>query len=200
MNWFFLSLLAILFWSGSDFFSKLGSPARDKNSHLKMTAVVGITMGIHAVYMMTAGGVTVTLRDIIVYLPASLCYILSMAVGYAGLRYIELSVSSPVCNTSGAVAAILCAVFLGQSMGSMQFIGVAAVTAGVVALEAVDIKLDGRFAKKVLESDIDVPYYIRLSTVRWTDLVPLLTHGSLEHTLRRIRQMLPMSSPSFLQR
>ena len=148
MNWFFLSLLAILFWSGSDFFSKLGSPARDKNSHLKMTAVVGITMGIHAVYMMTAGGVTVTLRDIIVYLPASLCYILSMAVGYAGLRYIELSVSSPVCNTSGAVAAILCAVFLGQSMGSMQLIGVAAVTAGVVALEAVDIKLDGRFAKK----------------------------------------------------
>lgn len=148
MNWFVLSLIAILFWSGSDFFSKLGSPAEDKNSHLKMTVVVGVVMGIHAFYMMTAGGVSVTLHDIILYLPASLCYILSMAVGYAGLRYIELSISSPVCNSSGAVAGILCAVFLGQRMESLQFLGVVLVTLGVVALEAVDIKLDHRFSEK----------------------------------------------------
>ncbi len=148
MNWFILSLIAILFWSGSDFFSKLGSPAEDKNSHLKMTIVVGVVMGIHAFYMMTVGGVSVTLNDIILYLPASICYIVSMAVGYAGLRYIELSISSPVCNSSGAVAAILCAIVLGQRMDSIQFVGVVLVTLGVVGLEAVDIKLDKRFAEK----------------------------------------------------
>ena len=148
MNWFILSLIAILFWSGSDFFSKLGSPAEDKNSHLKMIIVVGVVMGIHAFYMMTVGGVSVTLNDIILYLPASICYIVSMAVGYAGLRYIELSISSPVCNSSGAVAAILCAIVLGQRMDSIQLVGVVLVTLGVVGLEAVDIKLDKRFAEK----------------------------------------------------
>lgn len=148
MNWFVLSLLAIFFWSGSDFFSKLGSPETDKNNHLKLTVIVGLVMGIHAFYMMTAGGVAVSLRDIIIYLPASICYIVSMAIGYAGLRYIELSISSPVCNSSGAVAAILCAVVLGQTMDGIQFAGTVLVTLGVLAIEAVDIKLDHRFAKK----------------------------------------------------
>ena len=148
MNWFILSLLSIFFWSGSDFFSKLGSPETDKNNHLKLTIVVGVVMGIHAFYMMTVGGVTVTIRDIVLYLPASICYIVSMAIGYAGLRYIELSISSPVCNSSGAVAAILCALVLGQTMDGIQLVGTVLVTVGVLAIEAVDIKLDHRFDKK----------------------------------------------------
>ena len=31
-----------------------------------------------------------------------------MALGYVGLRYIELSISSPICNSSGALVAVLC--------------------------------------------------------------------------------------------
>ncbi len=42
------------------------------------------------------------------YLPVSLLYISSMAMGYVGLRYIELSISSPICNSSGALVAVLC--------------------------------------------------------------------------------------------
>ena len=38
----------------------------------------------------------------------SLLYIVSMALGYVGLRYIELSISSPICNSSGALVAVLC--------------------------------------------------------------------------------------------
>ena len=142
MNWFILSLITIFFWSGSDFFSKLGSPASDKFSHWKMVIAVGLVMGLHAAYMLIFGGETVTLRDFIVYMPASACYILSMIIGYAGLRYIELSISSPVCNSSGAVSAILCAIFLGQSMLGYQLIGVVLITAGIIALQGVDIHLD----------------------------------------------------------
>ena len=40
------------------------------------------------------------------YSPASLCYIISMIIGYAGLRYLELSIVSPVQNASGALSAI----------------------------------------------------------------------------------------------
>ena len=31
-----------------------------------------------------------------------------MTLGYVGLRYIELSISSPICNSSGALVAVLC--------------------------------------------------------------------------------------------
>lgn len=142
MSWFILSMITIFFWSGSDFFSKLGSPERDIYSHWKMVIAVGIVMGLHAAYMLIFGGVSVTMRDMIVYLPASACYIVSMIFGYVGLRYIELSISSPVCNSSGAVAAILCAVFLGQTMLGYQLVGVVLVTLGIIFLQGVDVKLD----------------------------------------------------------
>ena len=142
MTWFVLSLITIFFWSGSDFFSKFGSPASDSYSHWKMVMAVGLVMGLHAAYMLIFGGESVTGRDFIVYLPASFCYILSMIIGYAGLRYIELSISSPICNSSGAVTAVLCAIFLGQRLLGYQLIGVVLITAGIIALQGVDIRLD----------------------------------------------------------
>lgn len=43
--WFWLSLIALLCWSGSDLFSKIGCrDARDKYSHLKMVMAVGVVM------------------------------------------------------------------------------------------------------------------------------------------------------------
>ena len=52
--------------------------------------------------------VSVTWDVVWTYLPVSLLYILSMTLGYVGLRYIELSISSPICNSSGALVAVLC--------------------------------------------------------------------------------------------
>ena len=58
----------------------------------------------------------------------------SMILGYVGLRYIELSVSSPICNSSGAVAALLCFIFLHQRLVGLQWLGVVLVAAGIIAL------------------------------------------------------------------
>lgn len=141
MNWFILSLIAILFWSGSDLFSKMGSKPDDKYSHWKMVMAVGLVMGTHAIILI-ATGTPFSLGDIITYLPASFCYILSMIIGYVGLRYIELSISSPVCNSSGAVAAILCFFFLGETMSGLQLFGVVLVCAGVFALSVIEKRKD----------------------------------------------------------
>ena len=47
MNWFWLSVIALLCWSGSDFFSKIGCrDRRDPYSHLKMVTAVGVVMGL----------------------------------------------------------------------------------------------------------------------------------------------------------
>ncbi len=131
--WLVIAIIAMLCWSGSDFFSKLGSKPSDKYSHWKMVMAVGLVMGIHAFYEI-ATGTKITLQDIIYYLPASSMYILSMVFGYMSLRYIELSVSSPICNSSGALAAILCFLVLGQTIDQLSTIGVVIVSIGVIFL------------------------------------------------------------------
>ena len=131
--WLVIAIIAMLCWSGSDFFSKLGSKPTDKYSHWKMVIAVGVVMGIHAFYEI-ATGTAITLQDIIYYLPASAMYILSMIFGYATLRYIELSVSSPICNSSGAIAAILCFIVLGETIDGLSTIGVIVVCLGVLFL------------------------------------------------------------------
>ncbi len=141
MNWFILSLVAILFWSGSDLFSKMGSKSDDPYSHWKMVFFVGLVMGAHAIFLI-ATGTPFSPQDILTYLPASFLYILAMIFGYVGLRYIELSVSSPVCNSSGAVAAVLCFIFLGETMSGLQLFGVILVCAGVFALSVIEKRKD----------------------------------------------------------
>lgn len=131
--WLILAIIAMLCWSGSDFFSKLGSRPEDKYSHWKMVIAVGFVMGIHAFYEI-ATGTPITFQDIIYYLPASAMYILSMIFGYVSLRYIELSVSSPICNSSGAIAAILCFLVLGQTVDSLSTVGIVIVSLGVIFL------------------------------------------------------------------
>ena len=104
--WFWYSLAALLCWSGSDLFSKIGCrESGDKTAYLKMVMAVGVVMGLHACYEIFVNGVEINLSIILTYLPVSLLYIVSMAIGYIGLRYIELSISSPICNSSGALVA-----------------------------------------------------------------------------------------------
>lgn len=141
MNWFILSLIAILFWSGSDLFSKIGAKPDDIYSHWKMVMAVGLVMGVHAIFLLLTG-TPFSPRDIITYLPASVCYIASMVIGYAGLRYIELSISSPICNSSGAVAALLAFFIMGQTMTGLQLLGVVLVCAGVLALSIIEKRKD----------------------------------------------------------
>ena len=131
--WFWLSLIAVLFWSGSDFFSKAGSPPEDKNSHWKMVMAVGLCMGVHATVELIRG-TPFTGRDILVYLPVSALYIAAMVFGYVGLRHIELSVSTPICNSSGAVAAVLMFIFLRESLAPLQWVAVALIVAAIYLL------------------------------------------------------------------
>ena len=95
--WFWFSLIALICWSGSDLFSKIGcQDADDKYSHLKMVMAVGLVMGLHAAYEIFINGTEINGSIILTYLPVSLLYISSMTIGYIGLRYIELSADGPI--------------------------------------------------------------------------------------------------------
>lgn len=147
--WFWFAVAALLCWSGSDLFSKIGcQDAKDKYSHLKMVMAVGIVMGIHAAYEVFVGGVEINGKILLTYLPVSMLYILSMAIGYLGLRYIELSISSPICNSSGAIVAIL--IFATKGFGElppMAIVAVALVCIGVVALGITEANEDEELRK-----------------------------------------------------
>ena len=135
--WFWFALIALLCWSGSDLFSKIGcQDSSDKYSHLKMVMAVGLVMGLHAAYEIFIGKVGITWDIILMYLPVSMLYILSMAIGYVGLRYIELSISSPICNSSGAIVAVLTliTVGIGDDLPPLALVAVALVCIGVIAL------------------------------------------------------------------
>ncbi len=144
-----IAIIAMLCWSGSDIFSKIGSNQDDSLSHYKVGIAVGLVMGLHALYELVFGGVPLGFGDIIRYLPASAFYIVSMLVGYMGLRYIELSVSSPICNGSGAVAAIMTMIYFGVSFdpnydGNGVYLnvpiiaGIILIVVGIISLGFVD--------------------------------------------------------------
>ena len=138
--WFWLSLVALLCWSGSDLFSKIGCrDASDRYSHLKMVMAVGLVMGLHACFEIFVGGTVINFSIILTYLPVSILYILSMTMGYLGLRYIELSVSSPICNASGALASVLTFIFVGlEGYSPLALVAVALACAGTIGLGVVD--------------------------------------------------------------
>ncbi len=144
MSWFWFSIIALLCWSGSDFFSKIGCrDAKDPYSQNKMVMAVGVVMGLHALYKIFLCGVEISWSVIWTYLPISLLYISSMTLGYVGLRYIELSISSPICNASGALVAIIAIVSgTAEAMAPAQYLAIVLCCAGVIGLGFVEANED----------------------------------------------------------
>ena len=100
----------MLFWGSADLFYKKGTDENDRYSHLKIAVWVGLAMGVFALVLMpfseTKFSLPALISNAVKYSPASLCYIISMVIGYAGLRYLEVSIVSPVQNASGAFSAV----------------------------------------------------------------------------------------------
>ncbi|MBQ6973347.1 MAG: hypothetical protein IJQ17_00880, partial [Oscillospiraceae bacterium] len=142
--WFWFSIICLFCWSGSDLFSKIGcNHEDDKLSHLKMVMAVGLVMGLHACYEIFIGGVEMSWHVMVTYLPVSLLYIISMAIGYAGLRYIELSISSPICNSSGALVVIMTLIMGGlRDLVPLQLIATGVVCLATIGLGVVEARED----------------------------------------------------------
>lgn len=136
--WFIFALLTALCWGGADLFYKKGSDASDAMSHIQITIMVGVVMGIHASCLLIFSGAVFRPMELVKYLPVSACYIGSMMIGYFGLRYIELSIASPIQNTSGALTALLCFIFFAQTLSGLTIVGMVIVTLGIVALAIIE--------------------------------------------------------------
>ncbi|MBQ9314113.1 MAG: EamA family transporter [Clostridia bacterium] len=119
------SLLSFTCWGIADLFYKKGNTSGEKYNGIKTGIIVGIVMGIYAFVYMIVNNVNINLMEIIRYLPVSLCYIISMVIGYKGLKYIELSLASPVQNTSGVITSILLLIFFKDILPNMAYVAFA---------------------------------------------------------------------------
>lgn len=195
MLYYFLSIAALLCWSGSDLFSKMGTREQDKNSHWKVVFAVGLIMGIHFFITLIGGAIIDStvgvdgvpkvvasllytdfkLMDFVSYLPVAALYILAMVFGYIGLRYIELSISSPICNSSGALAFLLClifGIFSTEDITVATIVGIVMITVGIIALgfveqhedeavrQARQEKANRKYTKSILAFLLPISYLI----------------------------------------
>ncbi len=143
-------------WGCADLFYKKGTDPNDKHSHLKIAVWVGMVMGICAVAMLPLSESQMWRSpasfcvNAVKYAPASLSYIISMVIGYAGLRYLELSIVSPVQNASGALSAVCMTIYfvivgriadLGDEFSTLDWIGTVLIVIGVIALAVVEQRL-----------------------------------------------------------
>ena len=66
-----------------------------------------------------------------------------MTLGYLGLRYIELSISSPICNSSGALVAVMTLLFVGgEDYSPLALFAILLVCVGAIGLGVVDATED----------------------------------------------------------
>ncbi len=133
--WFIYAIATMLAWGTADLFYKKGADEAERFSHLKTSMTVGFVMGAHAIFTLIFGDIGYDFKNLLIYLPVSAMYILSMTIGYFGLRYLEVSISSPIQNSSGIVVTLLCFFILKQHIEDTgTIVAMVLICAGVISL------------------------------------------------------------------
>lgn len=146
--WMLYAILTFFLWGIADLFYKKGNIDDDKYSHLKTGIMVGLVMGIHGIIYYFVKGVKFDIMSMIKYLPVSICYISSMIIGYKGLKYINLSVSSPIQNSSGLITSLLLVLIFHVKLSIWEIICLVIMAIGVILLSVIENKKDIKVALK----------------------------------------------------
>ena len=197
--WLVYTLATTMLWGLAELFYKKGALEREKYAHLKICVMVGLVMGIHAVFTLLTEDFTYSLNYLLTYLPVSACYILSMAFSFFGMRFIEESISDPIENTSGAMCSLMCVLFLGEQLDAMIWVAIGIIAVGVVGIgfleNSGDLLRRQRLGKKLAIIAFCMPflyalidafgcvldiYFLEMETS------PLLAIGATEDTIELI--------------
>ena len=138
MSWLFFSVATALLWGTAELFYKKGAQPNEKYSHLKICVWVGVVMGAHAIFTLLTQDIGYNPVNLLIYLPVSLFYIISMAFSYFGMRFLEESISDPIENTAGVICVLLFAIFMGDEFSLLTWIAVGIITVGVVGVSYIE--------------------------------------------------------------
>lgn len=147
--WLMFTLITTLLWGLAELFYKKGSHENAKYDHLRVCVLVGAVMGIHAVFTLLTSDLLYDPRNLIAYLPVSLCYILSMACSFFGIRFIEESLADPIENTAGAMCSLLCVIFLGERIAPSVWIAITIIVIGIIGVSRMEGSADVNRKKRL---------------------------------------------------
>lgn len=160
--WLVFTLVTTLLWGVAELFYKKGSHEDRKYDHLRVCVLVGAVMGIHAVFTLLTSDISYDPMNLIAYLPVSLCYILSMACSYFGIRFIEESLADPIENTAGAMCSLLCVIFLGEKIAPAVWVGIAIIVIGIIGVtyteRSSDVNRKQRLGKRLATVAFAMPF------------------------------------------
>ena len=140
MSWLFFAVGTAILWGTAELFYKKGAQPDEKYSHLKICVWVGIVMGAHAIFTLLTQDIHYNPINLLVYLPVSLFYIISMAFSYFGMRFLEESISDPIENTAGVICTLLFVIFLKEEISLFTWIAIAVITVGVLGVSFIENK------------------------------------------------------------
>ena len=149
MSWLFFSVATAILWGAAELFYKKGALPNEKYSHLKICVCVGAVMGAHAIFTLLTKDIGYNPINLLVYLPDSLLYIVSMAFSYFGIRFLEEAISDPIENTSGAICSLLCVIILKESLTPLSVIAILIIVVGVVGVGYLENNGDTQRKKKL---------------------------------------------------
>lgn len=132
--WLIFTLVTTLLWGVAELFYKKGSHEERKYDHLRVCVLVGAVMGIHAIFTLLTSDINYNPMNLVAYLPVSLCYIISMACSFFGIRFIEESLADPIENTAGAMCSLLCVIFLGEQIPPLVWCAIAVIVVGIIGV------------------------------------------------------------------
>ena len=138
MNWLYFSIATALLWGIAELFYKKGARPDEKYSHLKICVWVGVVMGAHAIFTLLTQDIHYNPVNLLIYLPVSLFYIISMAFSYFGMRFLEESISDPIENTAGVICTLLFVIFMGETISAFTWFSIIVITVGVVGVGFVE--------------------------------------------------------------
>ena len=134
MSWLFFSVATALLWGTAELFYKKGALPNEKYSHLKICVWVGVVMGAHAIFTLLTQDINYNPVNLLIYLPVSLFYIISMAFSYFGMRFLEESISDPIENTAGVICTLLFVIFLQEEISALTWVAIGIITVGVLGV------------------------------------------------------------------
>lgn len=160
--WLVFTLVTTLLWGVAELFYKKGSHEERKYDHLRVCVLVGAVMGIHAIFTLLTSDISYDPMNLITYLPVSLCYILSMACSYFGIRFIEESLADPIENTAGAMCSLLCVIFLGEKIAPGVWVGIGIIVVGIIGVtyteRSADVNRKQKLGKKLATVAFAMPF------------------------------------------
>ena len=151
--WIIYTIITFISWGVADLFYKICNKKEGDYNHYKTGIMVGLVMEVHASIYLIINSVNISVINVIKYLPISLLYISSMVIGYRGLKYLELSISSPIQNTSGIITAILLLIFFKEKYDYPFYIAVLLILIGILMLSKIQLDSSKYERKKFVKEN-----------------------------------------------